>query len=47
MPKISNYANLPYSMPTRFLTNSVMNADQLRQRVAFALSQITVVSINR
>lgn len=46
MPKISNYANLPYSMPTRFLTNSVMNADQLRQRVAFALSQITVVSLN-
>ena len=44
--KISNYANLPYSMPTRFLTNSVMNADQLRQRVAFALSQITVVSLN-
>jgi uncharacterized protein (DUF1800 family) len=46
MPKISNYANLTNSMPTRFLTNSVMNADQLRQRVAFALSQITVVSLN-
>jgi uncharacterized protein (DUF1800 family) len=46
MGKISNYANMSGSMPTRFLTNSVMNADQLRQRVAFALSQITVVSLN-
>ncbi len=44
--KISNYANLTSSMPTRFVTNSVMNQDQLRQRVAFALSQITVVSLN-
>ena len=46
MPKVSNYANLTASMPTRFLTNAVMNPDQLRQRVAFALSQITVVSLN-
>ncbi len=46
MAKVSNYANLPASMPTRFLTNAVMNPDQLRQRVAFALSQITVVSLN-
>ena len=46
LAKISNYANLTSSMPTRFLTNSVMNQDQLRQRVAFALSQITVVSLN-
>lgn len=44
--KISTYANLTSSMPTRFMTNSVMNQDQLRQRVAFALSQITVVSLN-
>lgn len=31
----------------QFLTNAVMNADQLRQRVAFALSQIFVVSENK
>lgn len=30
-----------------FLTNAVNNADQLRQRVAFALSQIFVVSITK
>ena len=46
MGKISNYANMTSGMSARFVTNSVMNADQLRQRVAFALSQITVVSLN-
>ena len=46
MPKISNYDNISSSMSARFVTNSVMNADQLRQRVAFSLSQITVVSLN-
>jgi uncharacterized protein (DUF1800 family) len=45
-PKISNYSNMATGMSARFLTNSVMNADQLRQRVAFALSQLTVVSLN-
>jgi uncharacterized protein (DUF1800 family) len=33
-------------LPNEFLTNAVMNPDQLRQRVAFALSQIFVTSIN-
>lgn len=46
MGQVSNYDNLTNSFPARFLTNSVMNPDQLRQRVAFALSQITVVSLN-
>jgi uncharacterized protein (DUF1800 family) len=46
MPKVSNYSNMTSGMSARFVTNSVMNADQLRQRVAFALSQITVVSLN-
>ena len=30
-----------------FLTNAVMNSDQLRQRVAFALSQIFVTSVDK
>jgi len=34
-------------MPTYFLANAVTNADQLRQRVAFALSQIFVTSITK
>jgi uncharacterized protein (DUF1800 family) len=46
MGRVSNYDTLTTSLPARFLTNSVMNADQLRQRVAFALSQIAVVSLN-
>ena len=33
-------------MPTQFLANAVTNPDQLRQKVAFALSQIFVTSIN-
>ena len=48
MPQISNYNSLTGSsqggMPATFLTNAVTNPDQLRQRVAFALSQIFVTS---
>ena len=49
MPLISNYSTVIGSqggLPSKFLANAVTNADQLRQRVAFALSQIFVVSIN-
>ena len=35
------------SMSARFTTNAVMGGNQLRQRVAFALSQIFVVSLNK
>ena len=48
MPVVSNYAAVTGSqggLPNQFLTNAVTNADQLRQRVGFALSQIAVVSI--
>lgn len=48
LPVISNYSNVTGSqegMPATFLANAVTNADQLRQRVAFALSQILVTSI--
>ncbi len=34
-------------MPAHFLTNAVTNPDQLRQRVAFALSQIFVTSLQK
>ncbi len=48
MAPISNYssvANLSQGgMPQAFLANAVTNADQLRQKVAFALSQIFVTS---
>ena len=51
MPQVSDYAPQMSSsqggLGNHFLTNAVMNPDQLRQRVAFALSQITVVSINK
>jgi uncharacterized protein (DUF1800 family) len=51
MPKISNYSALAGSsqggLPNWFLANAVTNADQLRQRVAFALSQISVISITK
>jgi len=50
MPQVSNYNTITGSqggMPSHFLTNAVMNPDQLRQRVAFALSQIFVTSINK
>ena len=50
MPVVSNYNNVTGSQgglaPT-FLANAVTNSDQLRQRVAFALSQIFVVSITK
>jgi uncharacterized protein (DUF1800 family) len=50
MPQISNYNSITGSqggMPQHFLTDAVMNADQLRQRVAFALSQIFVTSFQK
>jgi hypothetical protein len=48
MPQVSNYNTITSSqggMPALFLTNAVSNSDQLRQRVAFALSQIFVTSL--
>ncbi len=48
MPVVSNYNAVTGSqegLPANFLANAVTNADQLRQRVAFALSQIFVTSI--
>ncbi len=44
---VSNYqmSSTQGGMPQRYLTNAVMNGDQLRQKVAFALSQILVTSI--
>ena len=51
MPQISNYqlllAQNQSGMPAHFLTNAVMQPDQLRQKVAFALSQILVTSLNK
>ena len=50
MAQISNYNTITGSqggMPPHFLTNAVSNPDQLRQRVAFALSQIFVTSIQK
>ncbi len=50
MAPVSNFTPITSSqggMPAHFLTNAVMNADQLRQRVAFALSQIYVVSLQK
>jgi len=50
MPQVSNYNVITSSqggMPAHFLTNAVSNADQLRQRVAFALSQIFVTSLQK
>ncbi len=48
-PKVSNYAGLGSqgSFSPTFLANAVTNPDQLRQRVAFALSQIMVTSIEK
>ena len=50
MPQISNYnaqlASSQGGLPQQFLANAVTNPDQLRQKVAFALSQIFVTSIN-
>ncbi len=50
MPQASDYSAITSSqggLGQHFLTNAVMNPDQLRQRVALALSQIEVVSINK
>jgi hypothetical protein len=50
LPQISNYNSITGEqggMPTHFLTMAVSNQDQLRQRVAFALSQIFVTSLNK
>ena len=49
MPQISNYNSVPFDqggLTEQFLVNATMNADQLRQKVAFALSQIFVTSVN-
>ncbi|MDE3195881.1 MAG: DUF1800 family protein, partial [Acidobacteriota bacterium] len=50
MPVISNYNAVTGSqsgVSNAFLANAVTNPDQLRQRVAFALSQIFVVSYTK
>jgi hypothetical protein len=50
MGQVSNYDPIVSSqggMPAHFLTNAVTNPDQLRQRVAFALSQIFVTSVQK
>ena len=50
MAPVSNYNTITSSqggMSAHFLTNAVMNPDQLRQRVAFALSQIFVTSFQK
>ena len=50
LPQASNYNAITSSqggMPAHFLTNAVSNPDQLRQRVAFALSQIFVTSLQK
>jgi uncharacterized protein (DUF1800 family) len=50
MPVVSNYnvvTGNQSGLPPAFLANAVTNPDQLRQRVAFALSQIFVVSITK
>jgi len=50
LAQVSNYNVITSDqggMPSHFLTNAVSNPDQLRQRVAFALSQIFVTSIQK
>jgi uncharacterized protein (DUF1800 family) len=50
LPATSNYSSVTGSqggMPQVFMANAVTNPDQLRQRVAFALSQIFVTSIQK
>ena len=49
MGKITNYNGIgsQNGFSTFFLTSAVNQPDQLRQRVAFALSQITVTSLNK
>jgi hypothetical protein len=48
-PKLSNYNGIgnQSGMGTRFLANAVTQPDQLRQKVAFAWSQIFVTSLNK
>ena len=48
--QVSNYTGVSSSqggMPAHFMTMAVSNPDQLRQRVAFALSQILVTSLDK
>jgi len=50
MAPVSNYNSVTGDqggMAAKFLTNAVTNPDQLRQRVAFALSQILVTSLQK
>ncbi len=50
MPQISTYTGIDPNqggMPNHFLAMAVSNPDQLRQRVAFALSQIFVTSLEK
>ena len=50
LPVYSQYSSVTSTqggMPQRFLDNAVMQPDQLRQRVAFALSQIFVTSLDK
>ena len=50
LKQVSSYSDITGSqggMPNRFLTDAVMNPDQLRQRIAFALSQIFVTSFQQ
>ncbi len=50
MAPVSTYSGITSSqggMATHFLTMAVSNPDQLRQRVAFALSQIFVTSLDK
>jgi uncharacterized protein (DUF1800 family) len=51
MPQVSDYSRLAGTtqgrLVTAFLTNAVNNPDQLRQRVAFAYSQLFVTSISK
>jgi uncharacterized protein (DUF1800 family) len=50
MPQVSTYTGVSTNqggMPNHFLSMAVTNPDQLRQRVAFALSQIFVTSLEK
>jgi len=50
LPQVSSYSSITSDqsgLPALFLANAVTNPDQLRQRVAFALSQIFVTSIQK
>ena len=50
MTPVSTYSGITANqggMPQRFLTNAVMNKDQLRQKVGWALSQIWVTSLTK